>query len=330
MDYTGLKQDVLLGYATEADDGGLADDTGILATNSPLPPSAGYYYHHHHHQQHHSAAGITDRHGDMMMVTDSEFAWWAGPGAADDIAAADAATTTTATTTKSENDVQSDAPLAIVKNTLYGLLLLECGHNPTEGLDLPPPTVPEEDDDHSDEEEEGGLTHSERQRNRRDYVLANLVVHRRQVTLQLVDDILAAQVRHVVRMVINKVDEVGPEARGALNAFSSRMRGCLRAAGRGHAVIDHLRRSTNVALTDQLVSEVIQRCAPPTSTRPAASARVFARLYELSRAPGPKQSDLDSMWMRMVPTSQRGLLIEATQQLPGKWLRQFQQARRRS
>jgi len=127
-------------------------------------------------------------------------------------------------------------------------------------------------------------------------------------------------VRHVAAKIVDKMDDNAAD-RIKLNSFASRMKGCLRAAGRGHHLVIHLRARPQVDLSTKLLEDILSSCAPPTSTRPASNAGAFRHLYVASRLEPPSMWDVDNHWQDLLSPVQRVRFYSAVSALPGKWRR---------
>jgi len=167
--------------------------------------------------------------------------------------------------------------------------------------------------------------HNDQQQNGRQAVLDGVGKHDdRTMTLDRINALLEAQVVHIANKVIAKVNKSRFTA-GKLSSFSSRMRGCLRAAGRGTIIIKKLRAS-KLPLTRENVDELLNKCAPPTSTRPASDAASYINLYQNTQTLAPKIEDVDKAWIDLIPATLYDSFRETSAILPGKWIRSFASA----
>jgi len=121
------------------------------------------------------------------------------------------------------------------------------------------------------------------------------------------------------------------------SSFSSRNKGCLRAAGRAIMLLDAFRtqvlqqqaQGKRYLIPRELVGRIIDECLPPTSARPPSDSNPFVSVYtdcmNFSRAiRAPQISDIDHAWFRVV----QGMpilddFVANALRLPGRWAKSF-------
>jgi len=128
--------------------------------------------------------------------------------------------------------------------------------------------------------------------------------------------------RDVARERVNefacRIVSMGNKATGA---FSSRIRGSLRAAGRGFLLLTAIPSTAGFPVDQAYLQRLVDKCLAPFSHRPPSKSVYFADLYANfgHHLPHHSNEDIDAAWMQLVPAVNRRQLIQVVSKYPGFW-----------
>lgn len=198
-------------------------------------------------------------------------------------------------------------------------------------------------------ENEENEKHNDMQLQRREYILDTIQQRDRDlanaakrdrvasdlVWLDMMLEMARAQICHVATKVAQHARVSDPKK---LSSFSSRNKGCLRAATRALLIVERFRATAATQQDDaaatritripaKLVRSILDLCLPPTSARPPSDVNTFVAVYsecmEIDHTiRTPQVIDIDHAWFRLIAgTELCHAFLRKILDMPGKWIK---------